>query len=128
MKKRKNHSPEFKSKVALEAIREEMTLAELSKKYGVHATQIGTWKRASIENMATAFTRRGLAPEQVSAAEVDKLHSKIGQLVVERDFLAPSRQHALHAPAGQWMPRTNCSGREAKNGGQRPQAERAPSM
>jgi len=45
MKKRKNHSPEFKAKVALEAIREELTLAELSKKYGVHPTQIGTWKR-----------------------------------------------------------------------------------
>ncbi|WP_370737382.1 IS3 family transposase [Shimia thalassica] len=87
MKKRKNHSPEFKAKVALEAIREEMTLAELSKKYGVHPTQIGTWKRAAIENMATAFTRRGAAPEQMSAADVDKLHSKIGQLVVERDFL-----------------------------------------
>ena len=52
MKKRKNHSPEFKAKVALEAIREEMTLSELSKKYGVHPTQIGTWKRAAIENMA----------------------------------------------------------------------------
>ena len=118
MKKRKNHSPEFKARVALEAIREEMTLAELSKKYGVHPTQIGTWKRAAIENMATAFTRRGAPPEQVNAAEVDKLHSKIGQLVVERDFLAPSRQHAALAPAGQWMPRTNCSGREAKNGEQ----------
>ncbi|MES0865056.1 transposase, partial [Ruegeria sp. SCPT10] len=58
MKKRKNHLPEFKAKVALEVIREEMTLAELSKKYGVHPTQIGTWKRAAIENMATAF--RGL--------------------------------------------------------------------
>jgi transposase len=102
MKKRKNHSPEFKAKVALEAIREEMTLAELSKKYGVHPTQIGTWKRAAIENMATAFTRRGSAPEQVSAADVDKLHSKIGQLVVERDFLR--------------KPRINFSGREAKNG------------
>lgn len=86
MTKRKNHSPEFKTRVALEAIREDMTLAELSKKYGVHPIQIGTWKRAAIENMATAFTRRVAAPEQVNAAEVDKLHSKIGQLVVERDF------------------------------------------
>ena len=47
MMKRKNHAPEFKAKVALEAIREEMTLSELSKKYGVHATQISTWKRAA---------------------------------------------------------------------------------
>ena len=116
MKKRKNHSPEFKAKVALEAIRDEMTLAELSKKYGVHPTQIGTWKRAAIENMATAFTRKGSALEPVSTVDIDKLHSKIGQLVVERDFLDPSRQHAAHAPAGQWMPRTSCSGREAKNG------------
>ncbi|WP_162930057.1 hypothetical protein [Pseudophaeobacter sp. EL27] len=50
-----------------------MTLAELSKKYGVHAIQIGRWKCAAIENMATAFMRRGAAPKQVSAAEVDKL-------------------------------------------------------
>jgi transposase len=95
MKKRKKHSPEFKAKVALEAIREEMTLAELSKKYGVHPTQIGTWKRAAIESLATAFTRRGSAPEQVSAADVDKLHSKIGQLVVERDFLAEASHQLL---------------------------------
>ena len=74
---------------------EEMTLAELSKKYGVHPTQIGIWKRAAIENMASAFTRRGSAPEQVSAADVDKLHSKIGQLVVERDFLAEASHQLL---------------------------------
>ena len=72
MKKRKNHSPEFKAKVALEAIREEMTLAELSKKYGVHPTQIGTWKRAAIENMATAFTRKGSAPEPVHKWRMDR--------------------------------------------------------
>ena len=57
MNKRKNHSPDFKAKVALEAIREEMTLAELSKKYGVQVNQIGTWKRAVIENMSSAFMR-----------------------------------------------------------------------
>ena len=50
MTKRKNHSPDFKAKVALEAIREEMTMAELSKKYGVHPTQIGSWKRAAIQD------------------------------------------------------------------------------
>ncbi len=87
MMKRKNHSPDFKAKVALEAIREEMTLAELSKKYGVHPTQIGTWKRAAIKNMASTFTKRGGDPARSDEAEIDKLHSKIGQLVVERDFL-----------------------------------------
>lgn len=102
MKKRKNHSPDFKAKVALEAIREDLTLAELSKKYGVHATQIGTWKRAAIENMATSFARRGSPPEQVSAADVDKLHSKIGQLVVERDFLADASHQLLGKRGGKW--------------------------
>ncbi len=77
-------------------------MAELSKKYGVHPTQIGTWKRAAIENMATAFSRRGRDPDRVDEAQIEKLHSKIGQLVVERDFLANASQQ--------------CSGSEAKNG------------
>ncbi len=87
MTKRKNHSAEFKAKVALDAIREEITLAELSKKYGVHANQISTWKRAAIKNMASTFSKRGGDPGPANEAEMDKLHSKIGQLVVERDFL-----------------------------------------
>ena len=104
MKKRKNHSADFKARVAVEAIREELTLSELAKKFGVHATQISTWKRAALDNMSSAFERRGRAPDTPSPADIEKLHSKIGQLVVERDF---------------WpMPRTNCSGREAKNGEQ----------
>jgi transposase len=117
MAKRKTHTPEFKAKVALEAIREEMTLAELSKKYGVHPNQISTWKRAAIENMATAFTRRGADPGKGNEAEIEKLHSKIGQLVVERDFLAnglPCKPPPVRG-AGQTI---NCSGREAKNGEQ----------
>ena len=76
-----------------------MTMAELSKKYGVHPTQISTWKRPAIENMSTAFTRRGSIPEQVSIVDVDKLHSKIGQLVVERDFLADA-SHQLRGTRG----------------------------
>ena len=51
MAKRKNRSPEFKAKVALEAIREEMTLAEFSKKYGVHPTMISTWKRCDCQHV-----------------------------------------------------------------------------
>lgn len=79
-----------------------MTLAELSKKYGMHPTQISTWKRAAIENMATTFTRKGAAPEGVSAANVDKLHSKIGQLVVERDFLADASHQLLGMRGKKW--------------------------
>jgi transposase len=102
MTKRKNHSPAFKAKVALEAIREEMTMAELSKKYGVHPTQIGTWKRAAIENMAAAFSRRGGNPGHADDAQIDKLHSKIGQLVVERDFLANASVQLLGTRGKKW--------------------------
>jgi len=81
MTNRKNQSPDFKAKVALEVIRKEMTMADLSKKYGVHPTQIGTWKRATIKNMAAGFSKRGGDPAQADDAAIDKLHSKIGQLV-----------------------------------------------
>ncbi len=75
MAKRKMHTPVFKAKVALEAIREEMTLAELSKKRGVHPNQISTWKRAATRNMATAFTRRGSDPGKGNEAEIEKYPS-----------------------------------------------------
>jgi transposase len=102
MMKRKNHSPDFKAKVALEAIREEMTVAELSKKYGVHATQISTWKRAAIQNMSSAFSRRGADPAPANTIEIEKLHSKIGQLVVERDFLADASVQLLGTRGKKW--------------------------
>lgn len=102
MKKRNNHSASFKAKVALEAIREDLTLAELSSKYGVHTTQIGQWKRAAIENMETAFTRGKVVSEETSHAEIEKLHSKIGQLVVERDFLAQASHQLLGKRGSKW--------------------------
>ena len=88
MTKRKRYSAEFKAKVALEAIREELTTAELAKKYDIHPTMISGWKRTAIENMAAAFGRTSSAESQISAGEVEKLHAKIGQLVIERDFLS----------------------------------------
>ena len=88
MAKRKRYSADFKAKVALEAIREELTLSELSKKYDVHPNMISTWKRAAIENMATGFSKGKETESQASAEEIAKLHAKIGQLVVERDFLS----------------------------------------
>ena len=57
MTKRKRYSAEFKAKVALEAIREELTTAELAKKYDIHPTMITGWKRTAIENMTLAFSR-----------------------------------------------------------------------
>ena len=74
--------------MALEAIREELTTAELAKKYDIHPTMISGWKRTAIENMAQAFSGQATAASAISAAEIEKLHTKIGQLVVERDFLS----------------------------------------
>ncbi|HHX83497.1 MAG TPA: transposase [Pseudomonadaceae bacterium] len=88
MTKRKRYSAEFKAKVALEAIREELTTAELAKKHGVHPTMINGWKKAAIGNMAAAFSRKAEAASAITQKDVEKLHAKIGQLVVERDFLS----------------------------------------
>jgi transposase len=88
MGKRTRYSAEFKAKVALDAIRGELTLAELAKKHGVHPNVVGQWKRQAIENMATAFGGGAAETARDRDAEFEKLHAKIGQLVVERDFLA----------------------------------------
>ena len=84
---RKRYTAEFKAKVALEAIKGDLTLAELATKHGIHPTMIATWKRQAVDGMAATFTGKSVTPTP-SEAEVEKLHAKIGQLVVERDFLA----------------------------------------
>lgn len=86
--KRENHSAEFKAKVALEAIRGEATVAELVAKHGVHQTAINTWKRQALESMAGIFSGKAEANAAEKDSQIEKLHTKIGQLVVERDFLA----------------------------------------
>jgi len=86
--KRRQHSAAFKAKVALEAIRGEATVAELVSKHGVHQTLINTWKRQAIEGMAGVFSGKAEAAAAAREGELEKLHAKIGRLVVERDFLA----------------------------------------
>ena len=88
MTKRKRSSAEFKAKVALEVIREDLTTAELARKYDIHPTLITGWKRTATLNMASAFGGKSAAEPAISGQEVEKLHAKIGQLVVERDFLS----------------------------------------
>jgi transposase len=85
---RKRYSADFKARVALEAIKGEQTLAELSAKHGVHQTMIAAWKRQAIEGMASSFGTKADAAPAASEADIARLHAKIGQLVVERDFLA----------------------------------------
>jgi transposase-like protein len=88
-KHRRQHTPEFKAKVALAAVREHETIAELTKRFGVHANQIYTWKREFIERAALAFERDAAAAGgSVSSEREDELLKKIGELTVERDFLA----------------------------------------
>lgn len=85
---RKRYAADFKAKVALEAIKGDLTLAELAAKHGIHQTMIATWKRQAIEGMAETFSGKSEAARAASEADIAKLHAKIGQLVVERDFLS----------------------------------------
>jgi len=88
MKTRRRFTAEFKAKVALEAIRGERTISDLATKHQLHPNQITQWKRQAIENLAKTFDDRASDAQLGREAEVTKLHAKIGQLVVERDFLA----------------------------------------
>jgi transposase len=87
MRTRRRFSAEFKAKVALEAIQGHLTVAELATKYEVHPTQIAAWKREAVEKLCKVFDE-GTEREKSRDGEVAKLHAKIGQLVVERDFLS----------------------------------------
>jgi transposase len=82
---RRNHSPTFKAKVAVDAIKGERTLAELAKLHDVHANQIVDWKNQLLSRAAGVFGADTLAAPKVDLKE---LHAKIGQLALETDFLA----------------------------------------
>lgn len=85
---RRNHSPEFKAKVALAAVRNEDTLASLAKRFDVHAGQVTAWKDQLLRGAMEVFAD-GRRTEPL--VDVQRLHAKIGELTLENDFL----EHAL---------------------------------
>ena len=88
MAKRRNFSPDFKARVALAAIRGDGTIAELAARYQVHPSMIGNWKRMAQEGLKTTFGRGARHPDRGHEEQIARLQAKIGELVVERDFLA----------------------------------------
>jgi transposase len=78
----------LKAKIALEALREQATVADLAQRYQVHPNQIYAWKKQLADQAARAFESGNGDPAADRAREIERLHAKIGQLIVERDFLA----------------------------------------
>lgn len=98
-RKRRLHKPDFKAKVALEAIKGELTMAQMVKKFDVQAAQITQWKKQLLANAGDAFS----SGDSTTADEADKtiqdLHVKIGQLTMENDFLERGLERT-HGPRG----------------------------
>lgn len=94
---RRNHSPAFKAKVALAAVKGERTLAELAQQYEVHATQITQWRAQLLESAADIFgaEARPAEPE----IDVKTLHAKIGELTLTNDFLSGALSKAGLLPS-----------------------------
>lgn len=87
---RRKHEPAFKAKIALEAIREHMTIAEISNKYEIGPTQIKDWKSELLAQTEQLFSKGSKKPVQDNSELIAALERKIGQLTIENDFLKKS--------------------------------------
>ena len=85
---RRTHSPAFKAKVALAAIKGEKTLAELAQQYDVHPNQVTAWKAQLAEGAAGVFGSDGAGTQALPGVDLKVLHAKIGELTLENDFLS----------------------------------------
>ena len=85
--KRKSYSPGEKAKIALEAIKGELTLAEISNRYDVHSTQINQWKQHALKSLAELFSNKTRALRIDYESQLTRLYEQIGRLKVENDFL-----------------------------------------
>jgi transposase len=84
---RRNHTPAFKAKVALAAVKGELTLAELAQQFDVHPNQVTQWKAQLLEGAAGLFGSAAGAGPTAAAVDLKSLHAKIGELTLENDFL-----------------------------------------
>ncbi len=87
MNKRKRYSAEFKAKIALEALKEQKTLTELSKQYQIHSVQISNWKKQLIEGSASIFNNSNNNNHKKQQNLEDHLYQEIGRLKIELDWL-----------------------------------------
>ena len=88
MNKRRRFTADFKAKVALEALRGDKTIQEIAARHKVHPNQVSTWKRQAVDGLGEVFSNGVDRARRDHETEVRDLHAKIGQLTVERDFLA----------------------------------------
>ena len=88
LKQRRKHNPSFKAKVALEAVQGEETVGQLAARYQVHPSQIQAWRKALTSGAARVFSNGQEQKASSDAALIARLYQGIGQLKVERDFLA----------------------------------------
>ena len=93
MRKRRKFTAAFKSKVALEALREDRPVASIAARHGVHPNQVSTWKRKAVEGMQETFSGKADGRRRDHEEEIRDLHAKIGELTVERDFLSRGLGH-----------------------------------
>jgi len=86
MKPRKNYPKEFKARVALESIREQKTIAEISSEYEIHSTLVTRWKKEALDNMASSFAKKN-EREPSDKELIENLYKQIGQSQVEINWL-----------------------------------------